>query len=548
MNFIDNWQQPITLTADDDSAELSIPDGEYLLTICDSPTNPTRWETLFVEVQQGAAQLGRDSPQEWGQGSVIYCSLPAVLLEYLFQGVEEVWSLSDEVYQLGGDQDALRDALAALEGRIPEQFQPVVEITESRALQPSDAGKMLVYSGENPISLALPQDGPDAWPPGAELSIVQTGPGAVNFIPDPSWISIISRHRRITAGSGSVALIKRLWQDNWLLSGDLEPLPVPENDGGYIAVAASSAGIPGAAAEQLMIYTAMDCQPVAAIAAGGRGQSIAASPDGAYLALGCSLPAKVFIVSTSDWSIVEELDLAETNGSALAVEFSPDGRLLAVARRLVSPKLRIYSTGDWTLIPAQPQLPSGSATPGGLAFSPDGARLVVSTDISPYLEIYDTESWARSRPPSPLPGEAVNLAFSPDGALLAAVVRADPDVVLLNTDNWQPLAPPPGTTGEGNNPSALAFSPDGARLAASAWSQRTAIMSGPGFQDVARLEAADAVNGLAWSLDGAWIVMAQTSWDRPGVGLLHVETMEEIAQPGAPFSGNAVTVFRRPAN
>jgi len=42
LNFINNWARPIELASGTETALLDLPDGEYLLTIADSPTAASR--------------------------------------------------------------------------------------------------------------------------------------------------------------------------------------------------------------------------------------------------------------------------------------------------------------------------------------------------------------------------------------------------------------------------------------------------------------------------------------------------------------------------
>lgn len=79
MNFINNYSQPVTLALGATSLALSLPDGEYRLTLTDSPS--TRWEIVGAVVATGTATLQRGlegtSDQSWADGSVIYCDLTA---------------------------------------------------------------------------------------------------------------------------------------------------------------------------------------------------------------------------------------------------------------------------------------------------------------------------------------------------------------------------------------------------------------------------------------------------------------------------------------
>ncbi|TLX54860.1 hypothetical protein DN824_20470 [Stutzerimonas nosocomialis] len=86
MNFVNNWSRDITLAAGATALALDLPDGEYRLTISDG----SRWEIVGATVTEGQAQLTRGlegtDEQDWPDGSLIYCSITAGLLEQFAEG------------------------------------------------------------------------------------------------------------------------------------------------------------------------------------------------------------------------------------------------------------------------------------------------------------------------------------------------------------------------------------------------------------------------------------------------------------------------------
>ena len=99
LNFVDNWLRPLQLTVAQVEAELDLPDGQYILTVADSETAATRWEILAAMDESGQAMLLRESAQEWGAGSVIYCSVNSAILAQIFLGQE---ALDSRVTNLEG--------------------------------------------------------------------------------------------------------------------------------------------------------------------------------------------------------------------------------------------------------------------------------------------------------------------------------------------------------------------------------------------------------------------------------------------------------------
>lgn len=88
MNYVNNWQRPITLAAAATTAALDLPDGTYRL--CISNADRSLFEVVDAVVVSGAATLSRGlegtAAQEWAEGSLIYCSVTAGVLSGLGGG------------------------------------------------------------------------------------------------------------------------------------------------------------------------------------------------------------------------------------------------------------------------------------------------------------------------------------------------------------------------------------------------------------------------------------------------------------------------------
>jgi len=89
MNFINNWRQQLAIAESATSAELELPDGEYLLTLSDGlGVAATRWEYILAAVASGTATLQRaqegSDDQDWPVGSWIYCSITSGTLGQVF--------------------------------------------------------------------------------------------------------------------------------------------------------------------------------------------------------------------------------------------------------------------------------------------------------------------------------------------------------------------------------------------------------------------------------------------------------------------------------
>lgn len=102
------------------------------------------------------------------------------------------------------------------------------------------------------------------------------------------------------------------------------------------------------------------------------------------------------------------------------VAFSPDGmRLVAGLTYSAAQKLMVYDTSGFPVasLAGPTDLPSGDIL--SLCYSKDGLRLFVANSNSPYLSVYDTETWKRLPPFDAVPDSAVvGMALNADGRYL----------------------------------------------------------------------------------------------------------------------------------
>lgn len=152
LNFINNWSRPIELASGTETALLDLPDGEYLLTIADSPTAASRWEIVRAEVDGGVATLQRGQEetlaQAWPEGSVIYCGVTAGTL--------------NEIMQSGGA------APGGGWGKVGLALNYEAAGVVSYTLSPIDVDVYAGSGGEGyDVELAIPED----LPPGAAMRV-----------------------------------------------------------------------------------------------------------------------------------------------------------------------------------------------------------------------------------------------------------------------------------------------------------------------------------------------------------------------------------------
>jgi WD40 repeat protein len=223
---------------------------------------------------------------------------------------------------------------------------------------------------------------------------------------------------------------------------------------------------------------------------GGYSHDVAFSPDGAKLAFG--LPdGTVRLWRLSNDKRDPQATLLHTlrgeTGRVCSLAFSPDGETLAAGTW--GGPVHLWRVSDGTLLRS---LKGHSRGVVDIAFSPVGVTLA-SASLDRTVTLWDV---SRGAPVHTIRGESVTTAaaFSPDGSILAAGRR------LWSTDGWRPLRRLASVRGGMGN---VAFSPDGAMLAAgNAWYE----VRWWSVSDGALLRAvkghADSVNSVAFSPSG----------------------------------------------
>lgn len=92
MNYINNFNRPITLGAAATTAALDLPDGTFRL--CISNAARTQLEVLDAAVTGGAATLTRGlegtTAQEWPEGSSVYASVTAGTLQSISVAIADL--------------------------------------------------------------------------------------------------------------------------------------------------------------------------------------------------------------------------------------------------------------------------------------------------------------------------------------------------------------------------------------------------------------------------------------------------------------------------
>jgi WD40 repeat protein len=284
----------------------------------------------------------------------------------------------------------------------------------------------------------------------ANLPSVPGDLGGVAFTPDG---------RRVIAsnGDGSVTL----WDAEAGKRSETigRPQSSSGTSGGILAIDVSSDGrLIAAAGPTAKAWNAETGIEVSTVRSDGGVEDLDWSPDGSLLATAGSGG----LIKIVDRSGKEMAALREDPSFRLsAVQFSPDGELLATARipptAPAGPAVAQVKIWDWRRGAVVRTI---SVPAEGLAFDPTGTRFATA-DVRGLVEIWDV---GRGRRVATLRGHsgAVNdVAFSPDGSVIASA-STDGTVRLWDPESGAELLV---LRGHQTTVWDLAFSPDGSKLA-----------------------------------------------------------------------------------
>src|SRR5215217_7276871 len=148
-----------------------------------------------------------------------------------------------------------------------------------------------------------------------------------------------------------------------------------------------------------------------------------------------------------------------------ATAFSPDGRLLATVTQRGT---KLWDTSTWR--PFGPSLRSSQGEGEGVDFSPDGRTLAIAGGEGS-VELWDVSTRKELRkltdPAAATSGEPALSAvvYSPDGGVIAAGGQEANHVTLWDAASGQVIAGPITTNPPGGGAQSISFSPDSKRIA-----------------------------------------------------------------------------------
>ncbi|MBT7096625.1 hypothetical protein HN937_04565, partial [Candidatus Poribacteria bacterium] len=253
--------------------------------------------------------------------------------------------------------------------------------------------------------------------------------------------------------------------------------------------------------------------PTSAIARLGHGfpTAVQYAPDGELLAVATRIGVGLWDTRTLD-----RVAFLDTHGSVESIAFSPDGATLATG--LANSTTKIWDTGSRQELAT---IQTNSQYVRAVAFSPDGTTLAIGGE---QVTLWDTRA---GQTMGTLPMAGWSVAFSPDGTTLAS--GGSSALTLWDLGAGQEIAE---VTGHSNVTRAVAFSPDGATLASGGDDGKVKLWDAGTLLDIATLPVSGfgGVGSVGYAADGATLASGGGSlmlWDtqsRQDIATLHPQS------------------------
>jgi WD40 repeat protein len=204
----------------------------------------------------------------------------------------------------------------------------------------------------------------------------------------------------------------------------------------------------------------------------GRQQTVAFSPDGAWMAAVRRGQSRIELWQVVDWQLEREIGTSPS-GDIFALAFSPDGRLIATATNF-DPNGPQFVIKIWDVATGEElfDLQCHQDAIHALAFSPDG-RWLASASMDTTVAIWDVRT-GQLVETLHTSAQLFDATFSPDSNLVAAALNNN-TVELWDVTSGQLVK----TLDHAGEVVAVAFSPDGTLLASGAYDAKVYIWGIP---------------------------------------------------------------------
>ncbi len=393
-------------------------------------TNGEKLDTIFLTIDNIASSIGGAINSDWGYAAIRYVD-----------GTVDVWSIStqEKVLHLIEHENMVNSL----------KFTP-----DNQYLASADnAGQVKLWQ--------MPEEEIDGIIKlASSLTLPHSGPVETMAIsPDSRYLATISNDYTVTLWDipASIAAGTPLSMSQFALTGHAERISqIAFNAQGSQLAALSKDGL-------VRVWDALGGTELLSLVSNKHTRDIAFSPDGTHL----TTANDGGLIQT--WDItpageVEFLTLSAHDGVVNHLAYSPDGRQLVTAGG--DKRARVWNSITGELLTT---LAGHNDNVRAVAYSPDGSQLATASNDGT-IKLWDTVSgWQLSTlnayadlPINPIPeNNKLGLAFSPDGARLVAVGMSEVPQVWNLTTGESIMA----LNGHDYNVPGVAMNPDGSQIA-----------------------------------------------------------------------------------
>ena len=242
-----------------------------------------------------------------------------------------------------------------------------------------------------------------------------------------------------------------------------------------------------------------------------RATSIKFSPDGKRIAASNSHGKKITVVDLETSKILHDQKFEHSTGR---IAWSPDGEFVAFStdpRKFIKPTLHIWNLNSGE----HRHLKEIKVDKGGIEFSPDGRWLAVTlSGDTRAVKLIDTTTWKEEKQKDMKAPQAVNVAWDPAGERIAmAGTHGGVKIWNLKSGKLETLTHP-----DGLSVVEVDWSPDGHYLVASSRQHGVTIWDPKRARVVDELVGGEAqIFSVNWSSTGRYLISASSKafrlWD-----------------------------------